>query len=106
MKLGNDAWFEAIQAEEARLAREGDFAVELFIKATWTAWGRFVHICAPIEVRNTNELRKLADLVRRLLTGKTTLATEFPNYVYTWEDWVADGLADRPLGVHAMPVAI
>ena len=105
-KLGNDAWFEAVQAEEARLASEANFTIEPFFKVTWTAWSRFVSICAPVEVRNIEELRELAELVRKLLAGKTSLAIEFPGYVYTRDDWIADGLADRPLGVHAMPLAV
>lgn len=35
--------------------------------------------------------------LRRILTGETTLAREFPGYVYGKAQWVADGLAGRPL---------
>lgn len=60
-------------------------------------WCRFAGITAPVEVRQAGELRALADLVRRILKGETTLAREFPGYVYGKAQWLADGLAGRPL---------
>lgn len=104
-RLGNDAWFNAIRAEELRLSREASYTISPSLDVTWTAYGRLVSLCAPVEVRNTEELRSLAKLVRRLLKGETTLAAAFPDYAYTQKDWVADGLADKAAGLHAMQVA-
>lgn len=98
-------WLDALRIEEARLSREANYSVYPSMKVESLAWCRFVTICAPIEVRNPGELRVLSDLVRRLLTGETTLKEEFPGYVYTRDQWRADGLIDHTLGVHSMRIA-
>lgn len=90
---GEQAWFDALIAEESRLSREATFSVAPSIKVRLLAWCRHVDIIAPIEVRNVEELRTLADLVRRILKGESTLDQEFPGYVYGREQWTAEGLA-------------
>jgi hypothetical protein len=102
---GEQEWFDALRTEEARLSRETSYSVYPSMRVESLAWCRFVTICAPIEVRNPGELRKLADLVRRLLMGQTTLAKEFPGYVYTRDQWQADGLTDQANRVHSMWIA-
>lgn len=94
---GADEWFEALRAEEARLGTEAEFSAMPGFKVEMLGWCRFVEIVAPVEVRHAGELRALADLVRRILKGETTLAQEFPGYVYGKAQWIADGLAGRPL---------
>ena len=101
-----DAWLANIFEVSEKLAREGDLEVSPSIKTSWTAQSRLVDICAPIEVRNLGELRELADLVRRLLSGQTTLSAEFPGYVYNKTNWVSEGLADRPMQIQVMPLAV
>lgn len=39
---------------------------------------------------------ELADLVRRILKGETTLESEFPNYRYSQAQWLAEALAAGP----------
>lgn len=95
-RAGEREWFDALRAEEMRLSREADFSVAPSFKVETLAWCRFVDIVAPVEVRNVAELRALAELVRRLLKGETTLAGEFPGYVYGKTQWLADDLAGRP----------
>lgn len=102
---GHDAWSEALRGAKARLSREADFTVAPSIKVQPLAWCRFVEIVAPIEVRSVAELRALADLVRRILRQETTLALEFPGYVYDKAQWVAEGLAARAPGMLSHRVA-
>ncbi len=93
---GESEWFDAVRAEEARLSKEAEFSVALSIKVESLPWCRFVEIVAPIEIRCVEGLRILADLVRRILNGQTTLESEFPGYLYGKQQWIADGLADQP----------
>lgn len=102
---GEQEWFDALRTEEARLSREASYSVHPSMRVESLAWCRFVTICAPIEVRNPGELQVLADLVRRLLMGQTTLAREFPGYAYTRDQWQADGLTDQASSVHSMRIA-
>lgn len=95
-RTGENEWFDAVRAEEARLSKEAEFSVALSIKVESLPWCRFVEIVAPIEIRCVEELRILADLVRRILKGQTTLESEFPGYFYGKQQWIADGLADQP----------
>lgn len=94
---GKQAWLSALYAEEVRLSEEAEFLVVPSCKVQMNSWCRFVEIVVPVEVRNVDELRRLADLVRRILLGATTLEREFPRYVYSKAQWVADGLAGREL---------
>ncbi|PHM29072.1 hypothetical protein [Xenorhabdus innexi] len=91
----NQAWLDALNAEKARLCQEANFIIHPSFKIEMLAWCRYVHIVAPIEVRNVEELRKLAHLVRRLLKRETMLDQEFPDYTYGKTQWVADGLTER-----------
>ncbi len=91
---GEDEWHDALRAEKARLSKEAEFAVVPSITTEMLSWCRFVEIVAPVEVRNVEELRMLADLVRRLLRRETTLAGEFPGYVYGKDQWIKDDLTE------------
>lgn len=99
------AWYDALRAEQARLAREAAFSVLPSIKVETLNWCRYVSIVVPLEVRSVTELHALAALVRRVLRGETTLADEFPGYVYDAACWREDGLAERALSVVSHRVA-
>lgn len=94
---GEQAWLDALRAEEARLSKDAEFSIVPSFKVETLAWCRFVEIVAPVEVRKVAELRMLAELVRRILKGKAMLEREFPGYVYGKAQWVSEGLAERPL---------
>ncbi|WP_349571078.1 hypothetical protein [Azotobacter salinestris] len=93
---GEQEWLDAVRAEEARLSKEAELSIVPSLKVEMLVWCRFVEIVAPVEVRNVAELRMLADLVRRILKGGTTLEREFPGYVYGKAQWVSEGLAELP----------
>lgn len=88
--LISDSWKQAFDVAYTETLKEADYQIEPYIKLEWMPHGRFVELCAPIEVRNEQELMVLATLVRRLLKHETTLEEEFPHYVYTEENWVAE----------------
>jgi len=94
---GAQEWFDALRVEEERLSATAEFTVAPSFKTELLDWCRFVSIVVPLEVRHAGELRALADLVRRILKGETTLELEFPGYIYGKAQWVADGLAGQPL---------
>ncbi|MBX9675937.1 MAG: hypothetical protein K2V71_04950 [Methylotenera sp.] len=87
--LSND-WIEAYDAAHIEVIKAADFLIKPFIKTEWVSHSRFVELCAPIEVRNEQDLMVLANLARKLLKRETTLEKEFPNYVYTHRHWVAE----------------
>lgn len=74
-----------------RFSREG---IELEIRPSWTwrrlSWAMAVSVVAPIEVRNEQDLAKLAFLAKRLVRRETTLAREFPDAVYDRSSWIQD----------------
>ena len=69
-----------------------DYHAKPYIRTEWLAHGYFVEICVPIEVRDVDDLVKLVILVKRLLKRETKLNTEFPDYVYTKKEWLAETL--------------
>lgn len=87
---GNTEWASAFNKEEERLRREADFTIHPSIQVRVYDWCRMVDIVAPMKVRNINGLKKLAELVRRLLKWETTLDAEFPGYVYDRKQWISE----------------
>lgn len=83
--------YRKLQQTEERLVREG---IELTVQPSWKwerlSWAMGVSLVAPVEVRNEQELADVARLARELILQKTTLAREFPGYVYTRESWLRD----------------
>lgn len=85
--LLSSEWAAAFDAAYVEIIKTTDLQPTPFIKSEWTASGRFVEICAPIEVRNEQDLIVIANLTRKLLKRETTLEIEFPKYTYTKSDW-------------------
>lgn len=59
---GEREWFDALRAEEARLSAVAEFIVMPSFRVETLNWCRLVEIVAPLEVRNVDELRVLANL--------------------------------------------
>lgn len=59
------------------------------LSCTWErlSWATGVSLVAPLEVRNENELAEVARLARKLILRETTLAQEFPDFVYDRSSW-------------------
>lgn len=84
-------YFERVNAIEDRLRAAGiDHAVLPSMSARWYRWGIGVDLCAPIEVRNTEEVCQLANLARRLLKRECSISDVFPSHVYGREDWLGE----------------
>ena len=75
-----------------KIQHSNDYHAKPYIKTAWLAHGYFVEICVPIEVRGVDDLVKLVTLVKWLLKRETKLNTEFPVYVYTKKQWLAETL--------------
>lgn len=82
--------YEKLHALESRLKQTGiDQTVQPSFSVTVLPWDRGVELCAPLDIRNKEDLSKLVALVKRLLKRETTLQEEFPDYQYTQQDWLA-----------------
>lgn len=91
ISVTQQAYYERLRETNERLSSEG---IDLEIRPSWTwkrlKWGMGVSLVVPIEVRNEQDLAKLADLAKRLVLQKTTLAGEFPDAVYDRSNWIRD----------------
>lgn len=104
---------EAQQAYYARLRetnkRRSTEGIDLEIHPSWKwerlNWAMCISLVAPIEVRNEQELAKLADLAKRLVLQKTTLAREFPDAVYDRASWLRDRETIKKNN-HASPIGL
>ena len=83
-------WMQAFDAVYAETLKEADFHITPFIKAEWLQHGRFVEICALIEIQSERDLMALVNLVRKLLKSETTLEQEFADYVYARDEWIVE----------------
>lgn len=88
----SDEWITAYKQALQEIPHSIEYKVKPYIKIEWRSNGHLVEICAPIEVRGVDDLMKLVTLVKRLLKRETTLDSEFPDYVYTKEQWLVEVL--------------
>ena len=76
---------------EERLTADG---IDLEVRPSWTwerlSWAMGVSLVAPLEVRNEQEVAEVARLARKLILRETTLAQEFPDFVYDRASWLRD----------------
>jgi len=74
-----------------RLTADG---IDLEVRPSWTwerlSWAMGVSLVAPLEVRNEQEVAAVARLARKLILRETTLAQEFPDFVYDRAGWLRD----------------
>lgn len=91
--------YEKLRKIEELLTQDG---IELKVQPSWKwerlRWAMGVSLVAPMEVRNEQELAKVARLARELILQKTTLVQEFPGFVYDRASWLRDQavLAAKP----------
>jgi hypothetical protein len=85
-------WSAAYNSTQQELLLTSEYKAKPFITSEWLAYCRYIDICAPIEIRGSNDLVKLVDLVKRLLKGETTIENEFPAYTYAKVQWEDEGL--------------
>lgn len=85
------AYYDKFNSIQMRMEADGiDLVVQPSLSVKIFPWGRSIHLCVPIEVRDKNDLRELAILARRLIKGETTLTSEFPDYQYGRQDWLLE----------------
>lgn len=79
---------------ESRIKAEGiDYEVRPSMTIQRLSWCMGIELCLPVEVRNRDEIEKLAALVRQLVKRETTLNELFPEYRYGKQDWLAETAA-------------
>lgn len=76
---------------EERLMRDG---IDQEVRTSWKwerlSWAMGVSLVAPMEVRCEKDLAEVARLARALILQQTTLAREFPGFVYDRASWLRD----------------
>ncbi|CAM5783426.1 hypothetical protein CCAE64S_01154 [Castellaniella caeni] len=85
------AYYDKLEAARKHLVEQGiDFNVRPVFKIERLWWAMGVTLTVPMEIRSEAELSNVLTLCKQLMLRKTTLAAEFPGYVYTQEDWLAE----------------
>lgn len=87
----NTEWNAAYKQSFDGIESTNQYQAKPYIHSKWIKSGRYVEICAPIEVRDIGDLIKLVTLVKKLLKREVMIHTEFPNYVYTKDQWLSEG---------------
>jgi hypothetical protein len=91
------AHFDAVNAREEELMRTGiDLEVTPSMQVEQLKWATGMSLVIPVEVLSKSNIRVLATLARRLMKRETTVADEFPDYIYSRKEWLSEaGLRDR-----------
>lgn len=92
---GLDEFSVAYDDAFERLSLSSEFVVRPDMRGQWSKYGYVIDICAPIEIHGVDDLTKLVTLVKRILNHETDLDHEFPDYSYTRDQWIAEGLHNR-----------
>lgn len=81
-----------------RLTQDG---IDLEVRPSWKwerlSWAMSVSLVAPLEVRSEHEVVEVARLARKLILRETTLAQEFPDFVYDRASWLRDQSRTRTI---------
>jgi hypothetical protein len=91
ISTARQAYYESLSASISRVAQEGiDFEVRPAWKWERLKWAMGVSLVAPLEVRNELDLAEVAALAKKLISQKTTLQANFPEYIYGRQDWLRE----------------
>ena len=83
--------FHAEREIEKAMSEDGiDFEVKTSMKAEWLDWAVGVSLVAPVEIRCEKDAIAVAQQVKRILKGESTLEKEFTPSVYGKEHWLTD----------------
>lgn len=86
-----EQYYASLDLIQKRMTANGiDFKVEPSFEIQRLSWATGVNLVVPMNASNEGDMRLIADLVRRLMKGQTTLAAEFPWYQYKKEDWLRE----------------
>lgn len=80
-------YFDKLHEFEAKFQKTGDVVIKPHMKVEQLHWCRGVSICMPVEAIDLISVEAMAELVKKILRGETTLEKEFPDYTYTKDDW-------------------
>lgn len=72
------------------LLKTGDVIAKPFIRIQQFNWCRGVDLCIPIEVLNENDVNKLVEIAKQLITRQATIDELFPNYQYDKHRFLAE----------------
>lgn len=84
-------YFDKVNAIEQQLLLEGiDHTVCASTTMRRYRWGMGMELCAPLEVRGVDGVRRLASLARRLAKREVTIQEVFPGYRYDRDMWLSE----------------
>lgn len=87
----NREWYKVWDKEKLRVSASGEIEIKPYIKITQGHRHRMVRVCLPLEVIDQTSLEDMADVVRDILNGKSTIEGLFPGYTYSSSNWLAEG---------------
>ena len=83
-------WFNTWRDTIQKIRADNTVTVTPHFTVTQQDWCRFVSICVPLEVIDQQSLEDMADMVRSILRGETSVYELFPDYSYTSQDWLKE----------------
>ncbi|MDP3087609.1 MAG: hypothetical protein Q8M99_05415 [Methylotenera sp.] len=89
-KLNTDGFGLALKLAEDNLAQEADFNIKPSIDVEWRKYGKFVSVCAPVEIRSIEDVASLALILKRILKHEISVDDVFNHHQYTRLDWLEE----------------
>lgn len=87
------AFYDRLKVIRNRLTLYGiDFKVKPSLKIERLDWAIGISLIVPMNAMNHNDMSKIADVAKRLLTRQSTIDNEFPEYEYQRSDWVRENI--------------
>jgi len=83
-------YFDQMREAQRAVGDEVPFTVSPSMSIKRYRHGKDLYLCAPFEVRNQDDLKRLVAIARRLALRRSTLAEEFGEFSYTQADWLRE----------------
>ena len=96
-------WYNNVRRAEEELLPTSEIVIVPSFKIETFNYCKGISFCAPVEVRNEQELATMAMMTKVIMEGKASLEEFFEDYTYCCEDWKKERCVNSPFyNSHAM----
>lgn len=97
------AFYQELSQKIQEVGQHTDFHIRPALHSYWTAQGRVLELCCPMEVRTEADLQALTAVAKQLLQGKQSLQSLYGDSDYTQADWVREFTSPATAATPIMP---
>lgn len=97
------AFYQQLGQQIQQVGQQSLFHISPELRSYWTAKGKVVELCCPVEVRTQDDLHTLVALAQQLLQGTQQLHSLYGDYRYTKDFWLTEFTSPTLAATPIMP---